>query len=242
MKSHYHAKATRIIDTYIGDQIKRARKGADMSRAELAKKVHLTGAMVQKYEDARARVTVARLGDFCTALKKPFSYFVPSDFGKFMVALLTMGLLSGCMATGAVYQASSIPPVKSGKAQVILYRPSALALSGVTGEVEINGVNKCDLGVNGYMVESVDPGHIVVAVDSWQLPGTSKLSFDAKAGQKYYVKVSPNGGKATAGAIAGYIGFLASEAASEQKGPFVIEPIAKGQALGDLMDTKATCK
>lgn len=131
--------------------------------------------------------------------------------------------------------------INSGKAQVVVYRPSAFGYGGISGHVEINGMAKCDLKVDGFMIANIQSGQTVIAVDNWQLPGTSKLVFNAKAGQKYYVKVSPNGDKVMAGAFAGYLGTFASEAASEQKGPFVIQAVNAGEANGALRSYKDSC-
>lgn len=76
-------KKTRLIDTYIGEKIKEARLEAGISSCEaLGKILKLSGTMVYKYETAQHRLTVARLGDICKALKKDVMFFLPKDFGK----------------------------------------------------------------------------------------------------------------------------------------------------------------
>lgn len=151
-----------------------------------------------------------------------------------IIALMALSL-SACAATGERY---SPPTVQSGTAQLIIYRPSAIILGGVSAEVEVSGESKCDLSVSGYMVENISPGKTVVAVDTWQLPGTSKLAFNAKAGNKYYVRVSTNNNKAGLRAMGGII---ASEAFGDQGGPFKVVPVDAATAIKELQETRKTC-
>lgn len=152
-----------------------------------------------------------------------------------MIAMASVVMLSGCMATGATYNSKGVPNIQSDKAQLVIYRPMAWTLGAVPGELEINGMDKCSITSGGYMVENVTPGETVVAVDTWQLPGTSKLIFNAVAGKRYYLKVAPNNNKAMLRVLGGVI---ASETMSDQSGPFLVYSVDKGAATKELSETK----
>lgn len=152
---------------------------------------------------------------------------------KTTISLAAIMVLSGCMATGAAYSPAAM---NTGKAQLVIYRPSGFMLGGVPAAIEINGVSKCSLSTSGYMIDNIEPGQTVVAADTWQLPGTSKLMFNAKAGHKYYVKVSVNGNK---GALRALGGIIASETMSGQSGPFLVELTGNDNELSGY---KESCK
>lgn len=146
-----------------------------------------------------------------------------------MKKLIILLLLAGC-AQGP--QWSAPPTVEHGKAQIVLFEPKSLRLSSTA--VDLNGQHGCDVAAGGYFVLNVPPGEQTLSASIWDMPGTSRLTVNAKAGQRYYVRLDYDFGKGAAFGGLGLPGALAVEGASSHGGPFTIELIDQKTALDAL--------
>jgi transcriptional regulator with XRE-family HTH domain len=64
------------VDKALGLKIRTARHEAELSQAELGKKLGVTFQQVQKYEKGTNRVGPARLAALCQVLGRPITYFI----------------------------------------------------------------------------------------------------------------------------------------------------------------------
>ena len=63
------------VDQIIGKKIYFLRLDNNMSQAELAKKIGISAQQLQKYENAKNRISAARLALIAKVLDKDISYF-----------------------------------------------------------------------------------------------------------------------------------------------------------------------
>jgi len=70
------------VDQIIGKKIYFLRLDNNMSQAELAKKIGISAQQLQKYENAKNRISAARLALIAKVLDKDISYFYQSYTGK----------------------------------------------------------------------------------------------------------------------------------------------------------------
>ena len=70
------------LDQIIGKKIYFLRLDNNMSQAELAKKIGISAQQLQKYENAKNRISAARLALIAKVLDKDISYFYQSYTGK----------------------------------------------------------------------------------------------------------------------------------------------------------------
>lgn len=63
------------VDQIIGKKIYSLRLDNNMSQAELAKKIGVSAQQLQKYENAKNRISAARLALIAKVLDKDISYF-----------------------------------------------------------------------------------------------------------------------------------------------------------------------
>jgi len=162
---------------------------------------------------------------------------------KIFLALMAVVLVTGCASTGPSYlQTSSESPAPPDRAQLIIYRPSGFILAARSPKIEINGQPSCDLPQGGFFKKNVPAGSTVISTSLWDIPGTSRLNFEAVAGEKYAVRVSPDSGKVMSGALFGYIGLAIAEAKSARGGPFQIDLLREETVLSELSKSRmANC-
>ncbi len=65
------------IDLYIGRQLRKIRKNLNISQVRLAEELGVTFQQVQKYENAKNRISASRLYQICKILKVSISEFLP---------------------------------------------------------------------------------------------------------------------------------------------------------------------
>ncbi len=149
-------------------------------------------------------------------------------------------LLSACSATGPTYSSLDSSPrrLAAQNVELVVYRPSSFALMARAPDVEINGVNTCELSNGSFFTREIELRSVAITASLWDMPGTSRLSFKPQAGKRYFVRVSTDGGKLTAGVIGGYIGLAIAEGASSRGGPFVIDLLDEQAALPELQPLK----
>ena len=70
------------LDQIIGKKIYFLRLDNNMSQAELAKKIGISAQQLQKYGNAKNRISTARLALIAKVLDKDISYFYQSYTGK----------------------------------------------------------------------------------------------------------------------------------------------------------------
>src|SRR5689334_7557355 len=70
------SRATRSVDTAIGDRLRERRIFLGMTQQELAEAIGLTFQQIQKYENGTNRIAVARLLELAVALKVSPLYFL----------------------------------------------------------------------------------------------------------------------------------------------------------------------
>lgn len=150
------------------------------------------------------------------------------------LSLLSLLLLTACAGTGDIYRSTVVPETK---AQVVVYRPSSFVGSGYSPNVEINGRPTCRLANGSFFVRNLNPGQTTLSASAWDLPGTSRLSFDTRAGQQYFVRTSFDSSKVGAFALGGMTGALINESAASNKGPYFITLVPEGIAKGEVAKT-----
>jgi hypothetical protein len=138
------------------------------------------------------------------------------------LALLPALIVAGCAtATGPAFTALEAPP--SGKAQLYLYRKSALYASGASYAVT-NAATKKALGElfnASYLVLPLDAGKHVISVDERGFASTKNFEVQAEAGKSYFVEYD-----SSKGLLLGW-GLLSGSAAKTEV-----------QALADLKDLR----
>lgn len=148
-------------------------------------------------------------------------------------------LLTGCAGTGPAFDASQTPSSGS-KAELIIYRPASLIGSGWSPATFVNGVEKCDIINDSFYYATVPAGHTKIEYSVLEHSARSGYSFDAQAGHKYYIRISPD----KAQIIGSEFGAVGSIATYDNQGPYSIQLMEHSQALGELQSTKQTmsCK
>jgi len=66
------------IDKLIGNKIYSLRLDSNMTQAELAKKLSISGQQLQKYESAKNKINASRLALLAKVLDKDIAYFYES--------------------------------------------------------------------------------------------------------------------------------------------------------------------
>lgn len=110
-------------------------------------------------------------------------------FAAWLIAIVSV-LLSGCSATGPVFQERADTPTDS--AVIYVYRPDALVNSGGYPNLFINGVDQGPLYNNGYIPVDVKAGTVsIVLKGDWTKWGTYEpigIQLNAIEKRKYYVR------------------------------------------------------
>ena len=137
-------------------------------------------------------------------------------------ALLPALLLGGCATgSGIAFTEVQVPP--AGKAQLYLYRKSALyafAANYTVADVASKRVLG-ELSNGSYLVLPLDVGKQVISVDEKGLTKLKTFEIDAEAGKNYFVEYD-----SSKGLLLG-LGILSGSAAKTQ-----------AQALADLKDLR----
>jgi hypothetical protein len=158
---------------------------------------------------------------------------------KNLFIVLFSVLITGCAATGPGYlQTTSESSIPANRAELIFYRPSGFILSARSPSIEISGQSSCDLPQGGFFKKNVQSGNINISTSLWDIPGTSRLNFQATAGERYAIRVSPDTGKVMSGALFGYAGLIIAEATSSRGGPFQMDLMRVESATTELSKTK----
>jgi hypothetical protein len=102
--------------------------------------------------------------------------------------------------------------------------------------VDVNGVQSCDLPRGGGFPKDVASGEVTVAVNLWDIPEKSSLSFMAEAGKTYFVRVRVSG-EASPGVKGGLFG-LGNEATSRASGPFDLDLTDEAVAIASGVELR----
>jgi hypothetical protein len=97
-----------------------------------------------------------------------------------------VALLSGCAATGPVYE--PVENADSGNALVYVFRGAGFAMGGRTAYFYVNDINVFDLDQGGYSWVSLPPGRYKLK-QSWPIDVMAKpteLDLEARAGETLY--------------------------------------------------------
>lgn len=124
--------------------------------------------------------------------------------------------LAGCASVGGAVYSPPQTPAK-GMAQLVVYENSAWKKT--SQEVDINGVTACSLVQGGFFIRNVPAGSTTISSSIWDLPGTSRLTVNAQAGHRYYVRVQ-------------------YDLAAARVGPFAIDNVDEGTAKSELRSLK----
>jgi hypothetical protein len=150
--------------------------------------------------------------------------------------LLVLLLLTGCAASGPMYEKQSLKD--HSKAQVVVYRPGGFVGSGRRPDILINGEKTCELPQGSYFSKEVTPGDVILTAQLWDFPGTSQIKFNARKNTPSYVRVSMDADKVAAAGMGGLIGLMVAEGASTNRGPFFMTTVSKEQAEAELASKK----
>jgi hypothetical protein len=155
--------------------------------------------------------------------------------------------LAACAATGPVYNGQALANPAKGQTQLVIYRPLT-SISSRGPMVEVNGRETCALPSNSFMITEIDPGTNTIAIAALGDLEKSSVTYNTKAGQRYYVKIYYNIEKARSEAVFGALGgLIASEAAdsmAKDKGSFIVQAMGKKTAQQEIAGTKQSvdCK
>lgn len=160
---------------------------------------------------------------------------------KSVISIVCTIILSGCASTGPIYTTHE---AINDKAQILIYRPSASMGSLRSPNIEINGIQTCDLASGSYIARNVDSGETTISASLWDMPGTSRLEINTKPHNKYYIRVSFDGSKLMGAAFGGMIGMGAVEAISTNRGPFIIQRADNEDGNREISETNiaTSCK
>lgn len=153
---------------------------------------------------------------------------------KFIFILL---VLSGCAASGEQFKI--VDPVNS-KATLIVYRLEPLSLTPYT--IAINGIDSCRLHHEAYFTKIIDAGQITISTSYWSMPGTSRITFDAKNGNIYYIRVTHNTENSLSSSFGGIIGQEIYQSASDEPGPMKFYLMNNDIAKQELAETNQDCQ
>ena len=154
---------------------------------------------------------------------------------KRFITLFSVIVLTACAtAGGPPYEAQ---PIAKGKAQVVVYRPDAGRIGQANPTAEISGVKSCKLWLNRHFIADIPAGKAILRVRQWDL-GTSTFSFDAKAGQRQYIRVEMDSNVITGQVLGGFIG--ANLAMKPEQGPFLIRKVDMEQGRQEVARTLST--
>lgn len=163
----------------------------------------------------------------------------------FSLALL---VLAAC-ASGKPYDAANISKAAKDTAQLIVYRPNALVGMIETHNFKINDAYVCDLSSGSYFVTNIQPGKAKLVASQYGGRVNSGLTARFEGGKRYYVRVTPDTGKAVLGGIGmgfGALGGAVSGAINEpvtvNDGVYQVRLIDPNVAEEEVIATKqSTC-
>lgn len=157
-----------------------------------------------------------------------------------MRSLLLILLLTGCTATGPVFNEAALP--SGDQSTLVIYRPDAYLGAGAgLYSIDINGETACRLHTGSFFVVRNAKDKIIVSSSIWSDPGTSRISVDAKPKHTYYIKMLPDNAKQVAGVAGGLAGLIAAEGISNTGGPFIFSSVDDQTAKNELSKLKQDC-
>ncbi len=68
------------IDVVIGENLKKIRRGRELTQNDLAFKIGVTFQQIQKYENAKNRISASHLIVLAKALDVPLEHFYPEEY------------------------------------------------------------------------------------------------------------------------------------------------------------------
>lgn len=159
--------------------------------------------------------------------------------------ITVMMILSACSASGPQYSsmANTIQP-EPNVSKFIIYRPSHFYASGTDYKIAVDNGEPCALSNGSFYITTAPAGKKVITADNWGLPGTSRLEFDSKPNQVYYVSVALSDSATKGSFLGGAIGVAIAESNNKQAGPFDLRLVDKTAAENELSDLNMTedCK
>ena len=145
------------------------------------------------------------------------------------VPLLLSALLAGCVTDQAA-QAPSAAPIAPGQAALTLSRTNGFYASGVSADINANGVRIASLGRGETFSGGIKPGPVVLSVTSWSGPGQYVVRFNAEPGKRYAFEISPRDEQFGIAVIGGMVGVIADTAINgENSGAFKIAAVASAR-------------
>jgi hypothetical protein len=149
------------------------------------------------------------------------------------IYIVILLMLSACSSSGIPYSSKLVGHEKNS-AQLIVYRPSSMAFSMRTPDIEINSKKTCGLPNGEFFIKTIDPSIQIISASFWDMPGTSQIKIDTKKDHTYYVRVMASSDKAVASGGIGLIGMLLDESVSDRSGPFYIDLVDEKTAQSEL--------
>jgi hypothetical protein len=114
---------------------------------------------------------------------------------KRLCTVLLVLFISGCVATGPLYQAA--PEPKASDALIYIYRPGSGAMGGRTAYFFVNEVSVADLSNDGYTWFHVPAGEYTLkhTWQTWPVMGsTVQVRTRWLSGNTYFYRLETSGG------------------------------------------------
>lgn len=134
---------------------------------------------------------------------------------RFLLTLLVLVGVAGCVTQGTQPGASAITSAPAGKSQIIINRSTDMLYVAAAARVDINGMRAASLWRGETFNTIVEPGQLTISTDAWSAPGRTAIRFNVEPNKSYAVEIAPNAGAMWSGAAFGLVG-----QAIEGNGPF----------------------
>ena len=114
-------------------------------------------------------------------------------FSRVALLLSVLILITACGATGPTF--SQLEATDAEKATVYIYRPWAMLDGAASPTVQVDDVDKFDLGNGGYEVLVINPGEHKITVkaggimSNWRA-GQMAIEYPFEANKNYYIRLS----------------------------------------------------
>lgn len=145
-------------------------------------------------------------------------------------------LLTGCASTGQPF--NSIPPIQKKSAQLVIYRPSAFIGVAESPTVIINGIKKCAMPSSSFMISDFEPGYTRIEFNEYAGLSKSSVALKTNAGERYYIKITPNTGRALMGGSLGLVGMVTYDAIEENPGTYILSPVSQEIGQNEIKSTR----
>ena len=157
---------------------------------------------------------------------KTFGRFLP----RFLLPCLMLLAACGQKPDDRSWQTA---PVAAGDARLVLFYPPKSV--GTDGDIDVglNGNEACRLAPGTYWVGSAPAGNILLRLTYCGMPGVTRASVTADAGQTYYLRITPYDSSLT-GIWSGYPSENVPDGADAHQGPFHIIRVGEAAALKEL--------